>query len=149
MRAIDLGDNCTVKSSYEFTSDDTARYSRDHTWGRIEDYHIAIGITDFAQDQLGEIIYIKLPELGALFKQHDVFGFVESVKTASDLNIPVGGKVIAVNYNLADSPELVNKEPYAGGWLIKVLPSDLSEMNTLLAPHEYLEMLKSNSGRAN
>ena len=134
-----------MKPSDEDTLDDTARYSREHTWGRIEDHHITIGITDFAQDQLGEIIYIELPEPDVFYNQNDVFGFVESVKTASDLYIPVSGKVIAVNQHLADTPELVNNEPYEGGWLIKVLPSDPSELDSLLAPHEYLEMCKPNS----
>ena len=134
-----------MKPSNEFSLDDTVRYSREHTWAKIEDYHIAVGISDFAQKELGEIIYVELPEPDAIFGQDEVFGFVESVKTASDLYMPVSGKVIAVNTYLADAPELVNNEPYEGGWLIKVLPTDSSELDTPLSPQDYLEMLKPNS----
>lgn len=132
-----------MKRPSELTLDDTVRYSREHTWAKSEDYHITIGITDFAQDQLGEIIYIELPEPDATFGHHGVFGFVESVKTGSNLYMPVSGKVIAVNRHLAEAPDLVNNEPYEGGWMIKVLPTDRSELDTLLSPHDYLDMLNA------
>lgn len=134
-----------MKLSNKFSLDQTVRYSEEHTWAKIEDYHITVGISDFAQDQLGEIIYVELPEPDATFAQNDVFGFVESVKSASDLYMPVGGTVIAVNASLADAPELVNNEPYKNGWMIKVLPANQSELDTLLSPQDYLEMLKPNS----
>jgi glycine cleavage system H protein len=131
-----------VKPIDECRFDDTAGYSREHTWAKIEDYHVIIGITDYAQDQLGEIIYVELPELDATVQKDESFGFVESVKTASDLYAPVSGKVIAVNPDLADAPELVNEDPFGKGWMIKVLPSDQKALDTLLKPREYLEMLK-------
>jgi glycine cleavage system H protein len=134
-----------VKPTDEFTLDETVRYSREHTWARAEDYHINVGISDFAQARLGEIIYIELPPPDTTYGRNDVFGFVESVKAASDLYMPVSGKVIAVNHDLADAPELVNTEPYKAGWMIKVLPTDRSELDTLLSPHDYLEMLKPNA----
>jgi glycine cleavage system H protein len=134
-----------VKSLDEQTSGDVIRFSKEHTWARGEDYHIIVGITDFAQEQLGEIIYIELPEPDTTFDQDSVFGVLESVKTASDLYTPISGKVIAVNHDLEDAPELVNKEPYEGGWMIKMLPADRSELDELLSLHDYLQMVKPNT----
>ena len=134
-----------MKQPDEQTSDDTIRFSKEHTWAKSEDYHITVGITDFAQEQLGEIIYIELPEPDATFDQDSVFGFVDSVKTASDLCTPISGKVIAVNHDLEDAPDLINKEPYQGGWMIKMLPADLSELEGLLSLDDYLQMVKANT----
>jgi glycine cleavage system H protein len=130
-----------VKPIDEYRYDVTARYSKEHTWAKIEDYHIAFGITDYAQAQLGEIIYIELPELNTTFAQDEVFGFVESAKTASDLYAPVSGKVIAVNPDLANTPELVNVDPHGNGWMIKVLPSDRAELYSLMEASEYMLMI--------
>lgn len=130
-----------MKRPDEETLDDMVRFSKEHTWAKNEDHHITVGISDFAQKQLGEIIYIELPEPDATFGQDSVFGFVESVKTASDLYAPISGKVIAVNHSLAETPELVNSDPYQDGWMIKMLPTDRSELDELLSPHEYLQMV--------
>jgi glycine cleavage system H protein len=134
-----------VKSTNKFVLNHTVRYCEEHTWARIEDHHIAVGISDYAQKQLGEIIYVDLPEPDVTFNANDVFGFVESVKTASDLYMPVSGKVIAINDDLAGAPELINVDPYEGGWLLKVLPNEPSEFDTLLPPQDYKEMLESDS----
>lgn len=131
-----------MKESREFTLDDTVRYSREHTWAGNEDNLVAVGISDFAQHQLGEIIFVELPEPGATFSRDEVFGVVESVKTASDLYMPVSGKIVEINKDLEDAPELVNREPYKGGWMIKVAPGDPSEMGMLLSSKDYLEMIK-------
>lgn len=131
-----------MEESKKFTFDDSVRYSREHTWARNEDNLVAVGISDFAQHQLGEIIFVELPEPDATFSQDEVFGVVESVKTASDLYMPLSGKVVEINDDLADAPELVNREPYKGGWMIKVAPDDPSEMDSLLFSKGYLEMIK-------
>ena len=125
----------------EFALDDTILYSKEHTWARTEDLHITVGISDYAQDQRGEIIFVELPQSEESFEQDEAFGFVESVKTASDLYMPVGGKIIAVNQQLEEEPELVNKDPYKSGWMIKILPTDRSELDTLLKAQGYRETL--------
>lgn len=134
-----------MKQPNEFALDEAVRFSREHTWAKSEDHHIAVGITDFAQDQLGEIIYIELPEPDATFGQNDVVGFVESVKAVSDLYMPVSGKVIAVNHDLEDAPELVNSEPYRSGWMIKILPANRSELDGLLSLNDYLQIVNPNA----
>lgn len=134
-----------MEQSSEFNLDHTVSYSREHTWARIEDHHVTVGISDYAQDQLGEIIFVGLPEPDEDFSQDEVFGFVESVKTASDLYIPVSGKVIAINNELEDEPERVNNDPYNSGWMIKVLPTDRSQLDTLMKSQEYLNMLTTDS----
>jgi glycine cleavage system H protein len=138
-------EDCNVKPYNEFTLDDTVRYCEEHTWAKIEDYHITVGISDFAQEQVGEIIYVELPEPDATYSLNEVFGFVESIKTVLDLYMPVSGKVIAVNDFLAGAPELVNNDPYEGRWLIKVLPNEPSEFDMLLSPQDYLKILKPNA----
>lgn len=111
-------------------------YSKDHEWLKVEDNKVYIGITDFAQDSLGEIVYVDLPEADDEFSAGDTFGVVESVKAASDMLMPVDGKVVEVNEQLADSPELVNNDAF-GSWIIAVELSDKSQLNGLLSPEEY------------
>jgi glycine cleavage system H protein len=112
------------------------RYSKEHEWIRVEGNVGVIGITDFAQHELGEIVYIELPAVGDTFQAHAQFGTVESVKAASDLFIPVGGKVIATNNDVEDAPDAINTTPY-DAWMIKVEINDPSELDKLMSADEY------------
>ncbi len=116
-------------------------YYEEHLWSKIEDNLIRVGITDFAQDQLGDIIYLELPVTGETFTKGEEFGSAESAKTVSPLYMPVNGTIKFVNDKLLDYPELVNKEPYGSGWLILVKPRDMSEVNDLLSKDEYINIL--------
>lgn len=117
-------------------------YHKEHTWAKIEGEQVRVGISDYAQDQLGELIFIELPEVGAEFRQGEVFGQAESTKTVSDLHMPISGEVIAVNEDLENDPELVNNDPYGKGWIILVEPHDLKESDNLLTKEEYINLLK-------
>ncbi|MCG8638381.1 MAG: glycine cleavage system protein GcvH [Desulfobacterales bacterium] len=118
------------------------KYTKDHEWARPENDVVTIGINDYAQDQLGEIVFVELPEEGDTFSREDEFGSVESVKAVSELYIPISGEILAVNPDLEDSPELVNEDCYQGGWLVKVKPDDPSEIDALMDKAAYLDMLK-------
>ncbi len=117
-------------------------YAEDHEWARLEEDEVRIGINDYAQDQLGDIVFVELPQVGDAFEKGDEFGTVESVKAVSELYMPVGGEIVAVNEDLEDSPELVNQEPYEGGWMILVKPTDKDEWDDLMTKDVYLDMLK-------
>ena len=121
---------------------DDIKYSQDHEWVRIEGDTLVIGITDYAQDQLGDIVYVEMPRAGDTLARGDEFGTVESVKAVSELFLPVGGEVLTVNADLEESPELVNQDPYAKGWMVEVKLEDPSEMDDLMDKGAYLEMLK-------
>jgi glycine cleavage system H protein len=116
------------------------QYTKSHEWIRTEDDTATIGITDHAQEELGDIVYIELPEQGATFEVGDSFGTVESVKAVSDLYTPVGGEVVEVNEALGDSPEKINEDPYGEGWILKVRVSD--EGAGLLSASEYEQFLE-------
>ncbi len=118
------------------------KYSKEHEWIRVEGNRVVIGITDFAQDSLGDIVFVELPSVGESLEVEDTFGVVESVKTASDLYAPVSGKVVEVNEALADSPELVNREPYGQGWMIVVEISDVSQLDNLMDAEQYQKMVE-------
>ena len=118
------------------------KYSKDHEWARSEGDTVTIGINDYAQDQLGEIVFVELPAVGDTFSTEDEFGSVESVKAVSEMYMPISGEIVAVNETLEDAPELVNEDCYQGGWIIKVKPSDPAEMDALMDKAAYLEMLK-------
>ena len=113
------------------------RYTKEHEWVRLDGGEAIIGITDFAQDQLGDLVYFDLPEPGAQIRQHAKLGEVESVKAVSEIYAPLSGDVIEVNQQVTDSPEVVNKDPFGEGWLLKVKPADASEMDSLLSPEDY------------
>jgi len=117
------------------------KYSKEHEWVVTEDTVATIGITDHAQDQLGEIVYIELPAVGDKISKDDPFGVVESVKAVSDIYAPVTGTVIEINEDLPESPETVNEDPYGDGWLIKVKITDLSDLEDLMDAEEYAELL--------
>ena len=116
------------------------RYSREHEWVSVEDGDSGlIGITDFAQNELGDVVYVEAPEVGEKISKDDPFGAVESVKAVSDLYAPVSGTVTEVNDALPDTPELINEDPYGEGWIIKVTLSDPGELDDLMTPEEYTE----------
>ncbi|NWJ98842.1 MAG: glycine cleavage system protein GcvH [Chloroflexi bacterium] len=120
---------------------DDLKYTREHEWLRIEGDEAVIGITEFAQDELGDIVYVETPPIGNSVKQNEQFGVVESVKTVSDLFSPVSGEVIAINEEVIATPELVNKDPYGEGWIIKIKISDPSEQDSLLNVADYKTMI--------
>jgi glycine cleavage system H protein len=118
------------------------RYSHEHEWVAVEDNIATIGITDYAQEQLGDIVYVELPEVGAQVTKDDPFGVVESVKAVSDIFAPVSGTVTEVNGPLADSPEMVNEDPYGDAWMIRVELSDAGEVEDLMTAAEYQRFLE-------
>ncbi|MDH6313742.1 glycine cleavage system H protein [Parabacteroides sp. PFB2-10] len=113
------------------------KYTKDHEWIRVEGNDAFIGITDYAQSELGEIVFVDITTEGETLDQEEVFGTIEAVKTVSDLFMPVSGKVVEVNAELEDQPELVNEDAYGKGWLVKVTLSDLSEVDALLSASDY------------
>ena len=117
--------------------DPNARYAESHEWVRKEGDLMVVGITDHAQEELSDVVYVELPEVGATLAQGEQFGVIESVKAASDLYIPMGGEIVEVNQALEDSPEIVNEDPYGKGWMIKFRPSDPNEWDSLLTPEGY------------
>ena len=121
------------------------KYSEEHEWLRMEGDTAVIGITHFAQDSLGDVVFVELPEVGADVEQFEKMGEIESVKAVSDLYSPVGGKVVEVNESLTDSPELVNDSPYEEGWMIKVEVSDGSEIDNLMSASEYDALVEAES----
>jgi len=131
-----------MKEVSELQLPDDVRYTEDHEWARAEGDKAKAGISDYAQDQLGDIVYVELPQAGDSFDKGQEFGTVESVKAVAELYMPVGGTILAVNSALEKSPELVNKDPYGNGWMIEVQPSDPAEFEALMKKDIYLETLK-------
>lgn len=117
------------------------RYSDEHEWVKTEGNKLRIGITDFAQSELGDIVFVELPEVGDEIEADEPFGSVESVKTVSELYAPVNGKVVEVNEELEDNPEFVNESPYEKAWMIVVEPADMSEVDKLMTAEEYEKMV--------
>ena len=118
------------------------RYTEDHEWARLEEDKVRVGLDDYAQDQLGDIVFVELPQEGDTFKKGEMFATVESVKAVSECYMPVSGKIVSVNNDLEESPELVNNSPYGDGWFVVINPSDPSEMDTLMTNDACLEKLK-------
>ena len=118
------------------------KYSRDHEWVRVEGRTGTVGITDHAQDALGDIVFVELPEVGRSFKRNEVFGVIESVKAASDCFLPISGKIAEVNSALSGAPQEVNREPYGKGWVVKVEIADASELDSLMNAAAYAGFLK-------
>tara|TARA_Y100001936_G_scaffold11818_1_gene10336 strand:- start:435 stop:860 length:426 start_codon:yes stop_codon:yes gene_type:complete len=117
-------------------------YTKEHEWANFKDNEVIIGITDYAQSQLGDIIFIEFPEIGDQVNAGDSFGEVEAVKTVSELYAPVTGTVLEVNENLEDSADLVNSDPYGDGWLIKIKPTNLNEKDDLMKSAAYKELIR-------
>jgi glycine cleavage system H protein len=118
------------------------RYTEDHEWAKMDEGLVGVGITDYAQEQLGDIVYVELPQPGDTVEKAESFGIVESVKAASDLFAPIGGEVVAVNEELADRPELVNEDPYEAGWMLKLQPKDEAQLEGLMSAEEYGAFVK-------
>lgn len=131
-----------MKEIDELNLPDDLRYAEDHEWTRLEGDKVKIGIDDYAQDQLGDIVFVELPEVGATFAKGEEFGTVESVKAVSELFMPVGGEILAINTTLEETPEHVNNSPYEDGWMIEIKPSDVAEMDALMDKEAYIKMLK-------
>jgi len=131
-----------MKEIDELNLPDNLRYAEDHEWTRLEGDKVKIGIDDYAQDQLGDIVFVELPEVGATFSKGEEFGTVESVKAVSELFMPIGGEILAINTTLEETPEHVNNSPYEEGWMIEIKPSDVAEMDVLMDKEAYIKMLK-------
>ena len=131
-----------MKAINELNLPEDVRYTDDHEWAKKNGDVVRMGISDYAQDQLGDIVFVELPEVGSSFDQGEEFGTVESVKAVSELYMPIGGEVTAINDALADAPELVNSDPYDGGWMMEIKASDPAEIEALKSKAAYLEMLK-------
>jgi glycine cleavage system H protein len=116
-------------------------YTKDHEWLRVEGDLAYIGITDFAQGELGDIVFLEIETLGEVLKKEEVFGTIEAVKTVSDMFMPVGGEILEVNPAIEESPDVVNKDPYGKGWMIKIKIADQAELGTLLSAEKYKELL--------
>lgn len=131
-----------MKELSELNLPDDLRYAESHEWAKLEGDKAKVGITDYAQDQLGDIVFVELPEIGDSLEKGEEFGTVESVKAVSELYMPVSGEIVAVNSGLEDMPEYVNNTPYTDGWMIEVKPENPSEIDDLLTHDAYLEKLK-------
>jgi glycine cleavage system H protein len=131
-----------MKEINELNFPDDLRYAKSHEWARQEGDTVRIGITDYAQDQLGDIVFVEMPETGETFAQGAEFGTVESVKAVSELYMPIGGEIVSVNPPLEDAPELVNNTPYSDGWMIEVKPEDPAQMDGLMTKDDYVKSLQ-------
>lgn len=116
-------------------------YTEDHEWAKRINGNVRIGVTDYAQDQLGDIVFVEFPEQGDSFDKGDEFGSLESVKAVSELYLPISGEIVAINEALEDAPELINEDPYAN-WIVEIAPTDDSELDSLMDAEQYLEQLK-------
>ena len=130
-----------MKELNELHLPDDIRYTDEHEWARITGDIARIGVSDYAQDQLGDIVFVELPAVGDTIARGEVFGTLESVKAVSELYLPLSGEVVAVNTALTDAPELINQDPYAA-WIIEVRPSDAGEYDQLLTAAAYLDLLR-------
>jgi len=131
-----------MKEIDELNLPEDLSYTEDHEWIQTDGDTVKIGISDYAQDQLGDIVFVELPEVGDTLKKGDEFGTVESVKAVSELYIPISGEITGLNKSLEDAPEVVNTDPYNDGWMIEVQPSNPQELDELLDRNAYIEMLK-------
>jgi glycine cleavage system H protein len=131
-----------VKEISELRFPDDFLYATDHEWAKPEGDKVRVGISDYAQDQLGDIVFVELPQIGSRLAKGEQFGTVESVKAVSELYMPLGGEVLSVNKALEESPELVNKESYGSGWMIEIKLSDPAELKGLMTRDDYLGLLK-------
>lgn len=131
-----------MKDINELNLPEDLRYSKEHEWARKEGDLFVVGINDYAQDQLGDIVFVELPEKGSTFQAGDEFGTVESVKAVSELFMPMGGEIVEINGDLEESPELVNNDTYGQGWMLKVKPDDPAAFDAMLDRDAYLAILK-------
>ena len=132
-----------MKEINEMDFPDVLRYTRDHEWTESTPAGIRCGISDYAQNQLGDIVYVELPQVGETLEKGEEFGTVESVKAVAELYMPLGGEIIAVNVELEDSPQLVNQDPYGKGWMLDIKPSDPGELESLMTKEAYKQTLET------
>jgi glycine cleavage system H protein len=130
-----------MKEIHELNIPEDVRYSKDHEWTKVTGDTVKIGISDYAQDQMGDIVFVELPAVGDTFDEGDEIGTLESVKAVSELYAPIGGEVVAINEELEDAPELLNQDPY-NGWIIEIKPSDIKEVDQLMDHQTYLGVLQ-------
>ena len=119
------------------------KYTKDHEWVRVEEDFAYIGVTDFAQGELGDVVFVEIETEGESLDKEEVFGTIEAVKTVSDMFMPVSGEVLEINPKIEDEPELINKDPYGEGWLIKISIADSSELDELLTPEQYNNLINA------
>ncbi len=131
-----------MKEIEELFLPDDVYYTETHEWARSEEKTVVVGVCDYAQDQLGDIVYVELPDIGNTFEKGEEFGTLESVKAVSEMYMPIAGRVVSINESLADEPGLVNQESYNSGWIVKIAPDDPEEIKTLMNSKEYGEMLR-------
>ncbi|MEG6523712.1 glycine cleavage system protein GcvH [Desulfotomaculum sp. 1211_IL3151] len=131
-----------TKAITELNFIDDILYFHEHTWAKVEGDLVRVGITDFAQDQLSNIIFVELPNVGETYRKGDEFGQAESAKTVSALYMPVSGEIVEINEELEEAPQNVNEDPYGTGWMIVVKPGNLVELKELLAKEDYLNQIK-------
>ena len=131
-----------MKEISELNFPEDVRYAKSHEWAKANGGRIRVGITDYAQDQLGDIVFVEMPDVGETFSKGTEFGTVESVKAVSELYMPVGGEIMSVNTALEESPEMVNNTPYSEGWMIEIKPDDPAELDALMNKDAYIELLK-------
>jgi glycine cleavage system H protein len=131
-----------MKEIQELEFPEDLKYTEDHEWALSEGEGIKIGISDYAQDQLGDIVFVELPQKGDRFEKGGEFGTVESVKAVAELLIPISGEILTVNSTLDGSPELVNKDPYGDGWMVEIKPSESDELGTMMIRDTYVQFLK-------
>tara|TARA_B100000401_G_scaffold347596_1_gene245400 strand:+ start:1300 stop:1677 length:378 start_codon:yes stop_codon:yes gene_type:complete len=117
------------------------KYTKEHEWIRVEEDFAYVGITDFAQGELGDIVFVELPNLEEEFSQNDIFGTIEAVKTLADLFIPISGKIVAVNEDLEGQPELINTSPYEDGWIVKIEVTNKEDLESLMNHNSYKELI--------
>ena len=117
------------------------KYTKEHEWIRVEENFAYVGITDFAQGELGDIVFVELPNLEEEFSQNDIFGTIEAVKTLADLFIPISGKIVAVNEDLEGQPELINTSPYEDGWIVKIEVTNKEDLESLMNNNSYKELI--------
>lgn len=131
-----------MKEIHELVLPEALRYSESHEWSRVEGDQVRVGISDYAQNQLGDIVFVELPEVGTLLEKGQEFGTVESVKAVAEVYAPLSGEVVAVNDALADAPELVNKDPYGEGWMMELSLKDPAEVDALMSRDDYSNNLR-------
>jgi len=130
-----------MKELNELNLPANVRYTEDHEWAKIVGSTVRIGVSDYAQDQLGDIVFVEFPEVGDSFEKGEEFGSLESVKAVSELYLPISGEIVAINEDLADSPELINEDPYVN-WIVEIKPADKSEFEELMNAEQYMDMLE-------
>ncbi len=131
-----------MKEISELNLPEGVGFTKDHEWARSEGAKVVCGISDYAQDQLGDIVFVELPRVGDSFEREEEFGVVESVKAVAELYMPLGGEILAINSALEEAPQLANKSPYSDGWMIEIKPADPRELDSLMSSDAYREMLQ-------